>query len=236
MHTRRRIPVAAFGGLHAAQAARAHGQDELKGRRNPFIAREGVPFVVVAALLTGFGWFYGHWQVGAPAAVLLVWLVLVFRDPRRMIPASPLGVVSPVDGEVIEVGVSDHGIVNGEVHRIRIAIDSFGTYTARSPSEGKIMDLRGDLPTGRAPPDTRGLWVRTDENQDVLLQFHGYRLGVAPRAFIGFGERVGQGQRCAYLRLAREAEIQVPLDSRVLVEKGQAVRAGSTLIARLPHP
>lgn len=207
----------------------------MKGRRNPFIAREGLPFVAVAVLATALGWYYAGWPAGAPAALVLAWLVLVFRDPRRLVPAAPLGVVSPVDGTVVETGVSDHGALNGEVHRIRIRIDTFGTYTARSPSEGKVMDLRGVLPGGGSAGDPRGLWVRTDEDQDVLLKFRGYRLGIAPRAFIGFGERIGQGQRAAYLRLAREAEIELPLASRVLVSAGQAVRAGTTVLARLPH-
>lgn len=206
----------------------------MKGRRNPFFAREGLPWIglVLLALLV-------TWRSAGPLpammpGVLLLWLLLVFRDPHRQIPASPLGIVSPVDGRVVDIGLSDRGILASEVHRIRLQVDSFGTYTARSPVEGKIMDLRCDLPEGSRSVDPRGLWVRTDESQDVLLQFVGHRFGLAPRAFLGFGERVGQGQRCAYLRLTRYADIEIPLDSRVMVEAGQPVRAGEDLLARLP--
>ncbi|MGB5347914.1 MAG: hypothetical protein WBN23_17245 [Woeseia sp.] len=208
----------------------------MKGRRNPFIAREGLPFVLLLVVAIGLtGWF-----VSLVYALLMVpvlaWLMLVFRDPRRRIPASPLGIVSPVDGTVIEVGIAPSRLLPGDVNQVRIRIDSFGAYTARSPTEGKIMDLRCDLPAGAEMRNSRGLWVRTDEDQDVLLEFIGYRFGLAPRAFLGFGERVGQGQRCAYLRLATIAEVQVPLDSRALVSVGQRVTAGTDLIARLPHP
>ncbi|MBT8095456.1 MAG: hypothetical protein KJO19_00355 [Woeseia sp.] len=208
----------------------------MKGRRNPFIAREGIPFVLlVLAAIALASWF----SMNVLAMLLLPvlgWLLLVFRDPRRRIPASPLGIVSPVDGKVIEVGVAPSSLVPGDATRIRLQIDSFGSYTARSPCEGKIMDLRGDLPVGAPARDSRGLWVRTDENQDILLEFFGYRFGLAPRAFLGFGERLGQGQRCAYLRLAKIAEVQLPLDSRALVTVGQRVTAGTDLLARLPHP
>jgi phosphatidylserine decarboxylase len=206
----------------------------LKGRRNPFIAREGMPFLLSTAVLAGVVWNLAGWLFAVPVLLLLTWLFLIFRDPRRPIPASPLGVVSPVDGRVVEIDLSDCGVVHGEVHRVLIQVDSFGTYTARSPVEGKIMDLRCDLPDGRPALDQNGLWVRTDEDQDVLLQFRGHRFGIAPRAFARFGERVGQGQRCAYLRLTRIAEVQVPLDSRILVTVGQRVRAGADLLARLP--
>lgn len=207
----------------------------MKGRRNPFFAREGLPWIGLAVLVTALAWQ----QVGPAAASLpaaiVTWLLLVFRDPHRRIPASPLGIVSPVDGKVVEVVLSDQGVVRQEVHRITIRVDSFGTYTARSPVEGKVMDLHSDLPDDSRAIDPHGLWVRTDEAQDVLLQFRGNRFGLAPRAFLRFGERVGQGQRCAYLRLTRLAEVQLPLDSRVLVTAGQRVRAGSELLARLPH-
>ncbi len=66
----------------------------------------------------------------------------MFRDPRREVPAAPLGVVSPVDGRVVQVDLVDKGVLQGEAHRVRIEIDISGTYTARAPVEGKIMDLR----------------------------------------------------------------------------------------------
>ncbi len=206
----------------------------MKGRRNPFIAREGVPYLLVTLILFGVIWNLAGWLYATPLVGLLIWLALVFRDPKRRIPASPLGVVSPVDGQVLKIDLSDCGVVHGEVHRILIKVDSFGTYTARSPVEGKVMDLSCDLPDGRPSMDSGGLWVRTDEAQDMLLQFRGHRFGLVPRAFLRFGERVGQGQRCAYLRLTRMAEVQVPLESRVLVKAGQRVQAGTDLLARLP--
>lgn len=168
--------------------------------------------------------------------VLFLYLLLVFRDPRRQIPAIPLGVVSPVDGNVVDVSLTDRGALNGDAHKILLRVDSFGTYSARCPAEGKIMDFRGAVPESAAPGGTSGLWIRTDENDDVVLQFHGHRFGLAPLAFLGYGERVGQGQRCAYLRLTRYAEVQLPINSRVLVSKGQRVSAGTDVLAKLPHP
>jgi phosphatidylserine decarboxylase len=208
----------------------------LKGRRNPFIAREGIPFLIAALFVAVV-----CWQLVGPAyaiipALLIAWMLLLFRDPRRVVPAIPLGVVSPVDGTVIEVGLTDKGALNGEAHKIFVQIDSFGTYTARSPVEGKIMDFRGAASGAAAAVAGSGLWVQTDEKDDVVLQFHGNRLGLAPLAFLGYGERVGQGQRCAYLRMARVAEIQLPINSRPLVEKGQKVSAGVDVLAKLPHP
>jgi len=207
----------------------------LEGRRNPFVAHEGIPFLVLAAAAFGVSLRYLDAIFVVVAALLLVVLFLVFRDPRRIIPASPLGVVSPVDGRIIKVDLVDKGVLQGEAHRIQIRINSLGSYTARAPVEGKISDLRSVTREQVVDYRTNALWIQTDEGDDIVLQFHGYRLGLAPLSFARFGERVGQGQRCAYLRLARIAELHLPIESKILVKPGQSVVAGTQLIGKLTH-
>lgn len=205
----------------------------MKGRRNPFVSPEGIPFVVAAAAALAVSFLYVGTLPAVAAALLLVVFGLLFRDPRRRIPASPLGVVSPVDGRIVSVSETDAGVLPGVARVIRIRIDGLGTYTARSPVEGKVMDLAAA--GAAATPGIRALWLQTDEGDDVVLKFTGYRFGLAPKSLLGFGERVGQGQRCAYLRWTRFAEVQLPATSRVMVEPGQPVIAGSELVGKLPH-
>lgn len=208
----------------------------MEGKRNPYVAQEGLPFLFITA--AGFLAALRYLDIFAAIAIAMLFfvLVLLFRDPPRKVPSAPLGAVSPVDGQVVDIDVVDRGVLQGEAHRIFIRIDALGTYTARAPVEGKIMDLRS-VERGRvADYATNALWIQTDEGDDVVLQFSGYRLGLAPRSFIRYGERVGQGQRCAYLRLARIAEVHLPIKSKVLAEKGQVVRGGSDLIGKVPHP
>jgi phosphatidylserine decarboxylase len=196
----------------------------LLGRRNPFVAHEGIPFlaitIIVAISLIGYA---DPWYALLPG-VAFIFLFLLFRDPVRTVPSVALGVVSPVDGEIIAVDKVASGELQSEAHRIVIRVDRLGSYTARSPVEGKIMD-----------PGTNALWVQTDEGDDVVLQFRDYRFGLAPRSFARFGERLGQGQRCVYLRLARVAEVQLPITGKVLVEQGQVVIAGTDVIATVPR-
>ena len=158
-------------------------------------------------------------------ALLFVLLYLVFRDPLRTVPSVALGVFSPVDGTVLEVGEMEAGEVGAAALRILISVNALGTYTARSPVEGKIMDS-----------GTNALWLQTDEGDDVVLRFDGYRFGLPPKSFARYGERLGQGQRCAYLRLTRLAEVQLPKDGKILVEVGQTVVAGTDVIGNIPSP
>jgi phosphatidylserine decarboxylase len=194
----------------------------LHGRRNPFVAQEGLPllaFAFVAAILLIR--YFEPWYAVLPG-ILFVLLYMVFRDPLRSVPSVALGVFSPVDGTVIDVSRTESGAMGAPALRIVISIDSLGTYTARAPVEGSIKDL------GR-----KALWLQTDEGEDVVLEFSGFRLGLAPRSFAKFGERLGQGQRFAYLRLTRTAEVQFPVDGKVLVEPGQTVVAGTDVIGNV---
>ena len=197
----------------------------MHGRRNPFVAQEGLPLLAIvfaaAILLIRY---YEPWYALLPG-FLFILLYMVFRDPLRIVPSVALGVFSPVDGTVIDVSRTEVGAAGAPALRIVISVDSLGTYTARAPVEGNIKDL-----------GKKALWLQTDEGEDVVLKFSGYRLGLAPRSFAKFGERLGQGQRFAYLRLTRTAEVQIPVDGKVLVEPGQTVVAGTDVIGNVRGP
>jgi len=207
----------------------------LYGKANPFVAREGIPYLALALAVAALLYRY----CGAACAVIPLCvfglLLLLFRDPRRSSSAVALGVVSPVDGEVVKVETTSKCAVQGEAYRVEIRINSFGTYTARSPVEGRIMDL--GTRTGELGPDcpTNALWLQTDEGDNLVLQFRDYRLGLAPQAFLRFGERVGQGHRFANLRLAGLVDLYLPISTRIEVEEGQKVLAGIDLIGHLPQ-
>lgn len=183
-----------------------------------------------AAAATAAAWrFHGLSWALIPFA-LFVYLYMVFRDPSRDVAPAPFGVVSPVDGKVVELSGDDR--VGDDFRKIVIRVAWFGTYTARSPVEGKITDS-GITPE---PPDgAPGLWLLTDEGQNVVLRFRGNRFGIAPRASLTYGQRVGQGQRCACLRLTKYAEVDLPPGSRFLVTRGQRVSAATDLLAKLPQ-
>lgn len=208
----------------------------MKGRRDPIVAREGIPILLLAIIATALCSYYLGWIAAVPPALITVALYYLFRDPHRRIPSHPLAVLSPVDGVVVELTTANNSVTGSASHKIILGVDSLGAYTARSPVEGTILDPHGKSLSPDMAWQHPGLWIRTDEGDDVLLRFHGYRFGLVPRAFSRYGERVGQGQRCAYLRLTRFAEVYLPINSRVRVVSGQRMTAGVDILGTLPHP
>ncbi|MFQ5983342.1 MAG: phosphatidylserine decarboxylase family protein, partial [Woeseiaceae bacterium] len=73
----------------------------MEGRRNLFVASEGVPFLLAMTILTGAALHFWGAQYAVLPAALIVYLYLIFRDPKREVPAVPLGVVSPADGLIV---------------------------------------------------------------------------------------------------------------------------------------
>ncbi len=205
----------------------------MKARRNLPVAPEGLPFLGMLLLAAWAAWMYAPVAWVALPLVLFVLAYLVFRDPPRAVPSRALGIVSPVDGKVVDVR-SAPGPDDGQRHRrLRIRIDALGTYAARAPVEGYVRDpAASDAVEAGFPANV--LWIQTDEGDDVAMRFEGYRLGLAPKALTRYGERLGQGERSAYLRLVRDVELFVPAAAKLDVEPGQRVTAGSDLLGTLP--
>jgi len=175
-----------------------------------------------------------HIALGLFAIALLIVLIFFFRDPPREIPSVPLAVLSPVDGRVIGVEFTDKGVLERESAHVTIRVDNFGAYTARSPVEGKVLNLQDNFSAGSRLLGVNGLWVRTDEKDDVVVMMKAPR-GLRPKSFIGYGERLGQGQPFGFIRLTRRVEVYFPLNSRVEVSVGDYVRAGNDILATLVH-
>jgi phosphatidylserine decarboxylase len=204
-------------------------------RQYPLIAPEGWPFIAAAGLGCVLGLRMNSLLMFSASATLALLLLLLFRDPARKLPSIPDAVLSPVDGRIVAVDPTDRACIEGEAMRIRIRINHFGAYTARVPAAGQVLNLHDNLAAGSRLTGQSGLWVRTPSDDDVVFLMEGPRYFGRPKAFVRYGERVGQGQRCAYVRLASHAEVYVPLRSRVRVKRGDYVNAGTDILATLVH-
>jgi len=198
------------------------------------VAREGWPCLLVAALAAIV--VYNQWGLlwSVPLLLLIIWLYLLFRDPERDVPPLPRAVLAPADGKITEICPSTNETLPGNWTRITIRTNSLGAYTVRSPIEGTIYDIREQSRTSQSGRKTGGLWVRSEEQDDVVLIFPGRHGRFGPKAFVRYGERVGHGQRFAYLRLAPRAVIFLPASAVIKVGVGDYVLAGSGVLAELP--
>ena len=165
----------------------------MRGQRNPFVAHEGLPLLALVAALVVFVLRYTEpWLALLPLAALVL-LFLLFSDPQRYVPPVALGIVSPVDGEIVEVDITDRCVVQGQAHRVRIRINPWGPIRPAARSKGASWIFTRDAEGVGPDCPANALWVETDEGDSVVLQFHDYRFGLPPKSFVRLGDRVGQG-------------------------------------------
>ncbi len=202
--------------------------------RYPLIAREGWHWIALAAAIA----LLLQWQLGwfaVPLWLPVGLLLFLFRDPPRRVPASPLGVVSPVDGRVLSVDTTQDSYLERQAIRITIQMRMTDILSVRSPMEGKVLQQwagKHDVP---ASDPRYAQWIQSDEEDDVLLVIVPNLRVVRPKCYVHSGERIGQGQRCGFIYFGGRVEVWVPTGSRIDVNVGNTLQAGSDIIATLVH-
>lgn len=203
----------------------------MAANRYPLIAREGWLSIFLvggaaAAVLFEYGW---AWSL--PLWVLVLALLLMFRDPARDVSAAPMAVVSPADGRIQSIETVRDPYIDRDAQRITIRMHPYGVFSTRSPAEGRMLEPRRTTADGQVLP--HGVWLQTDEGDDLVIVMNRGPLRNPPRCYVRFGERVGQGQRCGFITLGSTIDLYLPASSRMRVHPGDRVHAGADVIAQL---
>jgi len=198
------------------------------------IAREGMPLLIVAILAAlALQIFYG--SVTWPSWLLVLALGWLLRDPQRITPASPLGIIAPVDGKIIAVQICKNPYLSNESLKISIRMPLLGTFTLRSVTEGNIIQhwMGETIPHGTG--HAHAVWLQTDEEDDVVLALKPGRFFGRIACYLSTGDRVGQGRRCGYIPLGSQLDVYLPEDSPTKVKTGDVVRGGESILAQFIH-
>ena len=196
------------------------------------IAREGMVPLLVVVLAGVLVLHFIGWPQSLLFWVLALLVLVLFRDPDRDIPSQPLAIVSPADGKVTSISTVQDPYLLRESIRVTIQMPHYGVFTTRSPIEGKVLEPP-NIPEDNNMP--HGVWLQSDEGDDVVMVMTRGPLNNQPRCYIRFGDRIGQGKRCGFVHLGGRVEIYLPESSRLVVTEGDSVQSGSDIIAKLVH-
>ena len=200
--------------------------------RYPYFSRAALlPLMACAGLGVLVAHFLG-WAWSLPFWTGCGFVVYLFRDPEREIPSSPLAVVSPADGVIAFVGEVHDPYLDRQAILLVIEMGRFDVYSTRSPVEGKFLEPPN---SGDGINRPHGVWMKTDEDDDLVMVMHRGPLNNLPHCYVQIGQRVGQGQRCGFIQFGGRVEVYLPVNSRAQVESGSRVIAGSDVIATLVH-
>ena len=199
------------------------------------------------------GYYYG--LASAAAAVLLGWLTApgwavlpllfgafflwFFRDPERVIPATPGAIVSPADGKVTD-------IVNVEWNgrpqtRISIFLNVFDVHVNRAPAAGVITDV--EYRKGQFKNAMGAECSECNEQNIVTVDAGGTTLvfkqiaGLLARRIVftkKVGDRLERGERIGMMKFGSRMDVIFDPDAALQVKVGQRVAGGTSLLAIAP--
>jgi phosphatidylserine decarboxylase len=211
-------------------------------QHNGYIVREGVPFIVGMAILTVALSWIGLKAVAVAAFAVMLFVIFFFRNPERTIPAEKGVLVSPADGRILKVEeVQLDGLLKGRFRKVSIFMNVFNVHVNRAPYPGRVEKIEyhsgkfisADLDKASADNEKNSVLIRTEEGKAFLtIQIAGL---IARRivCWIGEGMEVVKGQRFGLICFGSRLEVVLPMESKILVQAGQKVRAGETPIGVL---
>lgn len=195
-----------------------------------------IVIAVVSLLLTGLG-LRNRWLT-ALAGLTLLWLFSFFRDPERTPDAHGDNLLlAPADGRIrkIEVVHEPH-FLRKEARRITIFLSIFDVHVQRSPCAGEVAFLHYQ-PGSFAPAFLHS----ADDNEANLLGLHTARGPIAVTQMTGIlarrivcwkkvGDALAKGERFGLIKFGSRVDLYLPLDAEILVQPGQQVYGGQTVI------
>jgi phosphatidylserine decarboxylase len=205
------------------------------------IDKAGFPFIagalVPAAAFAGTRRYV--WAAGFTA--LAGFLTYFFRDPERQVPTGPDLVVSPADGRVVIAGPSDgRWSPPGDWKQITIFLSPMDVHMNRTPVDGRVTRI--EYREGKFLPAYKEDAGQNELNE-IWLDHHGQTVvvrqivGILARRIVcrvAEGQSLMRGERIGLMKFGSRMDVFLPSHAEILIEVGQHVVAGETVLARLP--
>jgi phosphatidylserine decarboxylase len=166
-------------------------------------------------------------------------MAFFFRDPDRVPPGGEGIVVSPADGKVVMAVPVDQRVENSPT-QISIFLSPLDVHINRSPVAGEIIDVV--YKPGAFHVASRD--IASVENEQNIVTVCGESLTIVFRQIAGVlarrivlwkkkGDRVALGERIGLMKFSSRMDVILPASVDVLVQKGDRVIGGVSLLGRL---
>ena len=205
------------------------------------IDRSGIPFIAGAFLVGAVLVVLGLPRWALPLAILAGFFTFFFRDPERNVPERPEAVVAPADGRVVHAGEAEAGVApRGSWKQVSVFLSPLDVHVNRAPVSGTVT--RVHYQPGRFLPAYRHEAARDNERCELWIDHDGQTVvcrqvvGVLARRVVCRlqpGMDIALGQRFGIMKFGSRMDVFLPIGSSLLVDLGDVVRGGETIIATL---
>lgn len=175
-------------------------------------------------------------------AVLTLFVLYFFRNPKRTIPTGDDLILSPADGVILGIEkVFEEKYINDKVIRVSIFLSIFNVHLNRSPLQGKVS-YRHYRP-GKFIPAFKSHASDLNEKNFIGIENQGFKFMVCQitgfiarriKCWVDEGKWLEGGEIIGIIKFGSGTELFLPEDTTLLVNKGDKVKAGETIIGTLP--
>jgi phosphatidylserine decarboxylase len=201
----------------------------------------GWPFVAGAFVAATLAGLLFSWLIAVPFFVLAAFFLFFFRDPERQTHALSGMVVSPADGRVLVAGAAvPEAAPPGSWQQISIFLSPMDVHVNRIPASGRVTQVT--FTRGTFVPAYRHDAATNNERSEIWID-HGGQTVVAGQ-IVGLlarrvvcrvqpGAEVRAGDRYGIMKFGSRMDVFLPMTAGILVQVGDPVRGGETVIAVL---
>ncbi|MDD2902275.1 MAG: phosphatidylserine decarboxylase family protein [Syntrophales bacterium] len=209
--------------------------------RQGLIASPGYRFILPLAVVFLLGLALNSTWLSLLGLVGAGFFAYFFRDPERAVPQEPDVIVAPADGKVVAVDeVQEDKFLGRPAKRVGIFMNVLDVHVNRSPVAATVV-VTNHQPGQCQPVCWKGA-EEVNEKQTTLLEgAEGRQLlvvqiaGILARRIIPYvhpGQTLAKGERLGMICFGSRVDLYLPLDAEIMVQVGDRVQAGSSVLAR----
>lgn len=206
--------------------------------------------LIVLALLNTlmFYFFPGNFFTFTLLIVSMVLFALMlnfYKKPERVYRGDWLGYVNaPTDGKVVTIEkMFEKDYLGREQIQVSIFMSFFNAHSNWMPVTGKIVHCshrKGNfhaayLPKSSHENECSNILIETPCGQRILTRQIAGAVARRVVTYVKEGSHYHIGDPLGFIKLGSRMDVFLPVESEILVQVGDEVRANRTLLARLPQ-
>ena len=179
----------------------------------------------------------------AISLILLALTINFYRSPERVYKGDLHGLVnSPTDGKVVAIErVHEKIFFNEERIQVSIFMSVFNAHSNWIPVSGKITHyshVDGNfhvayLPKSSTENEHTNIIIETPQHGTILTKQIAGAVARRIVTYVKEGEEVHIGSPLGFIKLGSRMDVFLPVNSELMVNIGDEVRANNTFLARL---
>jgi phosphatidylserine decarboxylase len=204
----------------------------------------GRPFVMSGLIALLIGLAVGAWLIWL-GLLFTLFCLYFFRDPERVTPGRAGVLVAPADGRVVATSLAtpppELGLGTDQRWKVSIFLSVLNVHVNRVPIDGVVTRIAyhhgafvsAALDKASELNERNALAIRLADGQEIaVVQIAGL---IARRILcdVREGDSVITGQRFGIIRFGSRTDLYLPAGIRPLVDIGQTMIGGETVIAEL---